>query len=105
MNRIQRLAFAAMLLLCGGAASGQDYQIEIAASGLDHPWSIAWLPDGRALVTERPGRLRVIDNGELLETPIGGVPDVYAASQGALFEPGSKACAWQTRRSCSRPHR
>jgi len=86
MNRIQRLAFAAMLLLCGGAASGQDYQIEIAASGLDHPWSIAWLPDGRALVTERPGRLRVIDNGELLETPIGGVPDVYAASQGGLFE-------------------
>lgn len=86
MNRIQRLFVAATILLCSATAFGQDYQIEIAASGLDHPWSIAWLPDGRALVTERPGRLRMIAGGELLEAPLEGLPDVYAASQGGLFE-------------------
>ncbi|MBL37991.1 MAG: glucose dehydrogenase [Xanthomonadales bacterium] len=86
MNRIENLAVAAAMLLCSITAVGQDYQIEIAASGLDHPWSIAWLPDGRALVTERPGRLRVISDGELLEAPIQGLPDVFAASQGGLFE-------------------
>lgn len=86
MNRIQRLAITALATLCGAAAFGQDYQIEIAASGLEHPWSVAWLPDGRALITERPGRLRVLEDDELLETPIEGVPEVYAASQGGLFE-------------------
>ena len=86
MNRFQRLSVIAMLILCGNAVFGQDYQIEITASGLDHPWSISWLPDGRALVTERPGRLRVIADGELVADPIDGVPDVYAASQGGLFE-------------------
>lgn len=86
MNRIQRLTVTALFLLCSGATVAQEYQIEIAASGLDHPWSIAWLPDGRALVTERPGRLRMIADGQLLETAIEGVPEVYAASQGGLFE-------------------
>lgn len=86
MNRIEYLAVAVAMLFCSATAVGQDYQIEIAASGLDHPWSIAWLPDGRALVTERPGRLRVIADGELLEAPIEGVPEVFAASQGGLFE-------------------
>jgi len=94
MDRIEYLAIAAATLLCSVVAVGQDsrqdsrqdYQIEIAASGLDHPWSIAWLPDGRTLVTERAGRLRMIVDGELLETQIGGLPDIYAASQGGLFE-------------------
>lgn len=86
MNRIQSLAITAALMLCCAVAFAQDYQIEIIADGLDHPWSIAWLPNGRALVTERPGRLRVIDDGELLADPVAGVPDVYATSQGGLFE-------------------
>ena len=86
MNRIQRLAVVATMIICGNPAISQDYQIEIAARGLEHPWSIDWLPDGRALVTERPGRLRLIEGGKLLETPIEGVPEVYAASQGGLFE-------------------
>lgn len=86
MNRIQHLAVAAALMLCSAATIAQDYQIEITASGLDHPWSIAWLPDGRALVTELPGRLRMIADDKLLEAPIDGVPEVHAASQGGLFE-------------------
>jgi len=86
MNPIWRLALSAFSVLACSMAQSQDYQIETVASGLDHPWAIAWLPDGRALVTERPGRLRVIADGELVEDPVTGVPDVYAASQGGLFE-------------------
>ena len=50
------------------------FRIEVIAEGLDVPWSIAFLPDGRMLVTERVGRLRVIDYGVLQPAPISGVP-------------------------------
>ena len=83
--RIVRLLSAAALLGASTLAA-QDYQIETVADGLSHPWSIAWLPDGRALVTERAGRLRLIENGRLLEAPVEGVPEVLAVSQGGLFE-------------------
>jgi aldose sugar dehydrogenase len=52
---------------------------------LEQPWSIAFLPDGRILVTERPGRLRMFANGRL-EPPLGGVPKVYASNQGGLLD-------------------
>jgi len=59
------------------------------AEGLEHPWSIAWLPDGTALVTERPGRLRAIRNGRLDPNPIGGVPHVLlVAERGLIFQSG-----------------
>ncbi len=83
---MNRWMLALLLAVLNGPALAQDYQIETVADGLDHPWSIAWLPDGRALVTERAGRLRVIEDGVLLEAAIEGVPDVLAASQGGLFE-------------------
>ena len=54
--------------------------------GLEIPWSIAFLPDGDMLVTERPGRLRVVRNGVLLPAVVPGVPDVHAVGQGGLFE-------------------
>ncbi|MBE9111183.1 PQQ-dependent sugar dehydrogenase [Nodosilinea sp. LEGE 07298] len=54
--------------------------------GLEHPWSMVWLPDGDMLITERPGRLRRVSNGELDPTPIAGVPDVLALSQGGLLD-------------------
>ncbi len=72
-------------LLPGPVAAGDD-RIETLAEGLEHPWSIAWLPDGRALVTERAGRLRVIADEALLDEPVAGVPPVFARSQGGLFE-------------------
>jgi glucose/arabinose dehydrogenase len=53
-----------------------DFRVVVVAKGLDHPWGFAFLPDGSMLVTERPGRLRVIRNGVLDPTPIAGMPAV-----------------------------
>ena len=60
--------------------------LTLVAKGLDHPWSMAFLPGGALLVTERPGRLRVIRNGVLDPTPIAGVPDVLATGIGGLMD-------------------
>ena len=67
-------------------APSHAYTIETVAEGLDHPWSLAFLPDGGMLVTERAGRLRLIRDGVLLPDPVSGVPTVYAESQGGLME-------------------
>lgn len=56
------------------------------ATGLDTPWSIAFLPDGRMLVTERPGRMRVVGTDGSLSAPIAGVPAVHARGQGGLLD-------------------
>jgi glucose/arabinose dehydrogenase len=56
------------------------------AIGLANPWSLAFLPDGDMLVTERPGRLRIVRNGTLDPQPIAGVPEVHAIGQGGLLE-------------------
>jgi len=63
-----------------------DYRIDVVAEGLSHPWSIAFLPNGNMLVTERDGRLRIIINGKLSDEAIRGVPDVYVQSQAGLFD-------------------
>jgi aldose sugar dehydrogenase len=62
------------------------YKVAEIAKGLDHPWSMAFLPDGSILVTERVGRLRVIKGGSLMPEPIGGVPAVHTGSQAGLFD-------------------
>ena len=62
------------------------YKVTEIAKGLDHPWSMAFLPDGSILVTERVGRLRLIKGGSLLPEPIGGVPAVHTGSQAGLFD-------------------
>jgi glucose/arabinose dehydrogenase len=59
---------------------------ETVARGLDHPWALAFLPDGRILVTERPGRLRIVDKNGKLSEPIAGVPRVFARGQGGLLD-------------------
>jgi glucose/arabinose dehydrogenase len=59
---------------------------EIVVEGLEHPWGLAFLPDGTALVTERPGRLRVIRDGALVAEPVTGVPAVFAQNQGGLLD-------------------
>src|SRR5262245_29309105 len=59
---------------------------ETVARGLEHPWGLAFLPDGRMLVTERPGRLRVVDRHGRLSEPVAGVPRVLARGQGGLLD-------------------
>lgn len=56
------------------------------ATGLEHPWGMAFLPDGRLLVTERPGRLRVVAKNGQLSAPVKGVPEVVARGQGGLLD-------------------
>ena len=63
-----------------------DARVVTVADGLEVPWSLAWLPGGDMLVTERPGRLRVVRNGVLLPDSVPGVPEVFAEGQGGLFE-------------------
>ena len=85
------LAFfvGAWVLVTSAQAAG--YRVETVASGLEHPWSLAFLPGGRLLVTERPGRLRVIEPGpdgrlQLRPEPVAGVPAVLARGQAGLFD-------------------
>ena len=56
------------------------------AKGLEHPWGMTFLPDGRMLVTERPGRLRLVATDGTLSEPLQGVPEVYASGQGGLLD-------------------
>jgi glucose/arabinose dehydrogenase len=64
----------------------QRYEINTVVRGLEHPWGMVWLPDGTMLVTERPGRLRVIRDGKLEAAPVIGVPQVFASGQGGLLD-------------------
>ncbi|WP_297083808.1 PQQ-dependent sugar dehydrogenase [Thermoleptolyngbya sp. C42_A2020_037] len=73
-------------VLSGAIAQQPGIQQTILAENLEHPWGIAWLPNGDMLVTERPGRLRIIRNGRLDPTPIPGVPPVLAVGQGGLLD-------------------
>jgi aldose sugar dehydrogenase len=61
-------------------------KVEIIARGLEHPWSLESLPDGRMLVTERAGRLRSVAADGQLSEPVSGVPEVFAQSQGGLLD-------------------
>lgn len=73
-------------VLSGAIAQQQGIQQTTIARNLEHPWGLAWLPNGDILVTERPGRLRIIRNGQLDPTPISGVPPVLAVGQGGLLD-------------------
>ncbi len=68
------------------ATSSGNIAVETVVSGLAHPWSLAFLPDGRMLVTERPGRLRIATREGKLSPPLAGVPDVLARGQGGLLD-------------------
>lgn len=75
------------------AAEGQvlrsayhDYRAVTVADGLEHPWSIAFLPGGDMLVAERPGRLRIVRQGKLLPDSVPGLPPVFAEGQGGLLD-------------------
>ena len=91
------LAMAAVLLgaACPLAAAERLGTFESAkhrfhlvkvVDGLEHPWGLAFLPDGRMLVTERPGRLRIVADGWLVPEPVAGVPEVWDDGQGGLLD-------------------
>lgn len=61
-------------------------QAVTVVESLEHPWGLDWLPDGTLLVTERPGRLRMIKDGVLDPTPVSGLPEVFARGQGGLMD-------------------
>jgi glucose/arabinose dehydrogenase len=63
-----------------------DYRLVTVAEGLERPWSIAFLPGGDMLVTEKPGRLRIVRDGALLPDPVPGVPEVVVGSQAGLLD-------------------
>jgi glucose/arabinose dehydrogenase len=65
--------------------SGVDIAVESIARGLEEPWSLAVLPDGRLLVTERPGRLRIVTQEGQVSAPVAGLPAVDARNQGGLL--------------------
>ena len=87
-------ACVAVALLAGSPVAGQelfksahyDFRVVTVADGLVNPWSMAWLPQGDMLITERPGRLRIVRDGVLLPDPVSGVPEVFAQGQGGLFD-------------------
>jgi glucose/arabinose dehydrogenase len=67
-------------------AEGQDIRVAVLARGLSHPWSLAFLPDGGMLVTERPGRLRIVRGGRLEPEPVAGAPQVRNGFLSGLFD-------------------
>src|SRR3546814_648042 len=69
-----------------GRSQQHDFRVRTLASGLEHPWSLAFLPGGGILITERPGRLRLFKDGQLEADPIAGVPEVVARGQGGLLD-------------------
>ena len=87
------LVLAGALVSGGASASAQvfhssagDLVVQTAANGLDHPWALAFLPDRRMLVTERPGRMRIVGEDGTLSPALAGVPKVFASGQGGLLD-------------------
>lgn len=72
--------------LAVASANLTKFKQTTVVEGLERPWSMAWLPDGTMLVTEKIGRLRLIRQGQLLPTPIAGVPEVMSSGQGGLMD-------------------
>ena len=60
--------------------------VETVVKGLEHPWGLTFLPDGIIIITERPGRMRIVDNAARLSKPLDGVPKVLARGQGGLLD-------------------
>lgn len=89
-------AFITALALIAGPAMAQAPRtietrtgrllVETIASGLVHPWGMAFLPDATFLVTERPGRLRLVGKDGAVSDPLEGTPDVFAQGQGGLLD-------------------
>ncbi len=67
-------------------SNNKDISYELLVDGLQNPWGMTFLPNGDILVTEKKGEIRIIRDGQLLETPVQGVPEVYDHGQGGLMD-------------------
>ncbi|MGE5639140.1 MAG: PQQ-dependent sugar dehydrogenase [Clostridia bacterium] len=90
---MRRLVLGLVVALCPALTAAQVLESEEQAfrvvkvvEGLDHPWCVAWLPDGRVLITERRGTLRVVKDGKLEAKPVEGLPEVVQRAQSGLFD-------------------
>jgi glucose/arabinose dehydrogenase len=93
MRLVALASVALMLAMSAAAAAPQSFRssagnlsVETIARGLVNPWALAFLPDGRMLVTERPGRLRIVGTDGKLSPALAGVPRVFARGQGGLHD-------------------
>ena len=96
LRRAFTVAAAGLLTALAGDAPRQaqdvqrtalhDYRVVTVADGFEVPWSMTWLPNGDMLVTERPGRLRIVRGGRLMPNAVAGVPEVLANGQGGLLD-------------------
>ena len=82
------IVLAAFPACAQDTVSAQDYRVRAVklVDGLYHPWSVAFLPDGRMLITERRGTLRIVDQGKLIDKPVEGIPNVTEHGQGGLLD-------------------
>ncbi|MBM4217856.1 MAG: PQQ-dependent sugar dehydrogenase, partial [Gammaproteobacteria bacterium] len=94
VEKFHLVAATALITLVTPLASAQDapinierysLKVETLASGLASPWSVALLPDGLILITEKAGTLRVMRDGNLLERSVSGLPEVTVRGQGGLL--------------------
>lgn len=85
---VAALAAGAGAALAAETLPSQHYRLRVVtvAEGLEHPWSLAWLPDGRMLVTEREGRLRIVAPDGSLSAPVAGLPEIADRGQGGLLD-------------------
>lgn len=74
------------LMSKAGFGAEMPYRVVTVAKGLEHPWGMAFLPDGRMLVTERPGRLRIVSPDGQVSGPVSGLPPIAAVGQGGLLD-------------------
>lgn len=96
LESMRALMFVTLLLACNASRSDrtdapapdetEDFRVEEVVTGLDRPWALEFLPDGRLLMTERPGRLRIVTVDGALSEPLANVPEVMAEEQGGLLD-------------------
>jgi len=86
--RLRRLIPAALaaLLALAGTAQALELKPVTVAQGLEHPWGLAFLPDGRLLVTEREGRMRLVEPGGRISAPLAGLPPISVGNQCGLLD-------------------
>lgn len=96
MNKLLFLFMAMLFIQCSGKKNEQHgviieseklkFSIDTLATGLTHPWGMAFLPDGRILIAERPGNLLIWEDGNLLSEKVSGLPTIWSHGQGGLLD-------------------